>query len=124
VDIVISAVGPGAPAESITEAVAALGRGGVLVDVGGMMEHPPLDLFSMMCSGVWQRRRHAWVESPVFESALSRWSATAWWRSWLSLFAVCGWLTLDYLARTGRGVELIDDVGMRFVASACFRESS
>jgi alcohol dehydrogenase len=50
VDIAISSVGPGAPAESITEAIAALGRGGVLVDIGGMMEHPPLDLFSMMCS--------------------------------------------------------------------------
>ncbi len=50
VDIAISSVGPGAPAESVAQAISALRRGGVLVDIGGMMEHPPLDLFSMMCS--------------------------------------------------------------------------
>jgi threonine dehydrogenase-like Zn-dependent dehydrogenase len=50
VDIVIDALGPGAPAEAMLEAIAALARGGVLVDIGGMMERPGLDLFSMMCS--------------------------------------------------------------------------
>ena len=32
------------------EAIDSLRRGGVLVDIGGMMERPGLDLFSMMCS--------------------------------------------------------------------------
>jgi D-arabinose 1-dehydrogenase-like Zn-dependent alcohol dehydrogenase len=32
------------------EAVDSLARGGVLVDIGGMMERPGLDLFAMMCS--------------------------------------------------------------------------
>jgi alcohol dehydrogenase len=50
VDIVIDALGPGAPAESMLEAIDSLARGGVLVDVGGMMERPGLDLFAMMCS--------------------------------------------------------------------------
>jgi D-arabinose 1-dehydrogenase-like Zn-dependent alcohol dehydrogenase len=40
----------GAPAEAMLEATAALARGGVLVDIGGMMERPGLDLFSMMCA--------------------------------------------------------------------------
>ncbi|PXW25885.1 UNVERIFIED_CONTAM: alcohol dehydrogenase [Williamsia faeni] len=52
VDIVIDAVGPGAPAESMLDAIAALGRGGVAVDIGGMMEKPALDMFSMMCSQI------------------------------------------------------------------------
>ena len=50
VDIVIDALGPGAPAEAMLEAVDSLARGGVLVDIGGMMERPGLDLFAMMCS--------------------------------------------------------------------------
>lgn len=50
VDIVIDALGPGAPAETFQEAIGALARGGVAVDIGGMMEHPPLNLFAMMCS--------------------------------------------------------------------------
>ena len=50
VDIVIDALGPGAPAEAVLEAIASLGRGGVLVDIGGMMERPALDLFAMMCA--------------------------------------------------------------------------
>ncbi|MBY6681506.1 alcohol dehydrogenase catalytic domain-containing protein [Rhodococcus sp. BP-316] len=52
VDIVISSVGPGAPAESIIDALATLRRGGTAVDIGGMMERPALDLFSMMCSQI------------------------------------------------------------------------
>jgi hypothetical protein len=32
------------------EAIDSLVRGGVLVDIGGMMERPGLDLFAMMCS--------------------------------------------------------------------------
>ena len=50
VDIVIDAVGPGAPAEGMLEAIDSLARGGVLVDIGGMMERPGLDLFAIMCS--------------------------------------------------------------------------
>ncbi|WP_031265463.1 alcohol dehydrogenase catalytic domain-containing protein [Dietzia sp. UCD-THP] len=49
VDIVIDALGPGAPADSFLEAIGALERGGVAVDIGGMMEKPGLDLFAMMC---------------------------------------------------------------------------
>lgn len=49
VDIVIDALGPGAPADTLLEAISTLVRGGVAVDIGGMMEHPGLDLFAMMC---------------------------------------------------------------------------
>ncbi|EYT51867.1 hypothetical protein H483_0117990 [Dietzia sp. UCD-THP] len=45
----IDALGPGAPADSFLEAIGALERGGVAVDIGGMMEKPGLDLFAMMC---------------------------------------------------------------------------
>jgi D-arabinose 1-dehydrogenase-like Zn-dependent alcohol dehydrogenase len=50
VDAVISTLGPGSPKETLIEALSTLARGGVLVDIGGMMEHPELDLFHMMCS--------------------------------------------------------------------------
>lgn len=50
VDAVISTLGPGAPKETLLEALSTLARGGSLVDIGGMMEHPELDLFHMMCS--------------------------------------------------------------------------
>lgn len=50
VDIVVDCLGPGAPAESMLDAIKTLRRGGVAVDIGGMMERPALDLFSMMCS--------------------------------------------------------------------------
>lgn len=50
VDAVISTLGPGSPKETLLEALSTLSRGGVLVDIGGMMEHPELDLFHMMCS--------------------------------------------------------------------------
>lgn len=49
VDIVIDALGPGAPSDTFLEAVSVLARGGVAVDIGGMMEKPALDLFAMMC---------------------------------------------------------------------------
>jgi alcohol dehydrogenase len=49
-DIVIDALGPGAPAESFLDAIGTLARGGTAVDIGGMMEKPGLDLFSMMCA--------------------------------------------------------------------------
>lgn len=52
VDIVIDALGPGAPAESMLEAISTLRRGGIAVDIGGMMERPQLDMFSMMCSQI------------------------------------------------------------------------
>jgi len=50
VDAVVSTLGPGSPKETLLEALSTLARGGVLVDIGGMMEHPELDLFHMMCS--------------------------------------------------------------------------
>ena len=50
VDAVISTLGPGSPKETLLEALSTLSRGGILVDIGGMMEHPELDLFHMMCS--------------------------------------------------------------------------
>jgi threonine dehydrogenase-like Zn-dependent dehydrogenase len=50
VDIVIDALGPGAPAETFIEALSALARGGIAVDIGGMMEKPALDLFALMCA--------------------------------------------------------------------------
>ncbi len=49
VDVVIDALGPGAPSETLMDAVSVLVRGGVAVDIGGMMERPGLDLFAMMC---------------------------------------------------------------------------
>jgi D-arabinose 1-dehydrogenase-like Zn-dependent alcohol dehydrogenase len=52
VDIVIDALGPGAPAESMLEAISTLRRGGIAVDIGGMMERPQVDMFSMMCSQI------------------------------------------------------------------------
>ncbi|MBJ8344416.1 alcohol dehydrogenase catalytic domain-containing protein [Antrihabitans sp. YC2-6] len=52
VDIVIDALGPGAPAESMLEAISTLRRGGIAVDIGGMMERPQIDMFSMMCSQI------------------------------------------------------------------------
>ena len=50
VDVVISTLGPGSPKETLLEALATLARGGTLVDIGGMMEHPELDLFHLMCN--------------------------------------------------------------------------
>lgn len=50
VDAVISTLGPGSPKETLLESLSTLSRGGKLVDIGGMMEHPELDLFHMMCS--------------------------------------------------------------------------
>lgn len=50
VDAVVSTLGPGSPKETLLEALSTLARGGVLVDIGGMMETPELDLFHMMCS--------------------------------------------------------------------------
>lgn len=50
VDIVIDALGPGAPADTLQQALSTLARGGTAVDIGGMMEKPGLDLFAMMCA--------------------------------------------------------------------------
>lgn len=50
VDIVLDTLGPGSPKEALLEAVASLARGGTLVDIGGMMERPEVNLFAMMCS--------------------------------------------------------------------------
>lgn len=50
VDAVISTLGPGSPKETLLESLSTLSRGGKLVVIGGMMEHPELDLFHMMCS--------------------------------------------------------------------------
>ncbi len=50
VDIVIDALGPGAPSASFTEALSTLRRGGVAVDIGGMMERVEVDMFALMCA--------------------------------------------------------------------------
>ncbi|MDJ0418857.1 alcohol dehydrogenase catalytic domain-containing protein [Rhodococcus opacus] len=50
VDVVIDALGPGAPAEAYLDALGTLRRGGIAVDVGGMMERPQIDMISVMCN--------------------------------------------------------------------------
>ncbi|MGV0771883.1 alcohol dehydrogenase catalytic domain-containing protein [Mycobacterium syngnathidarum] len=50
VDIVLDCLGPGAPVTAFTRALSTLRRGGVAVDIGGMMERVEVDMFSMMCS--------------------------------------------------------------------------
>ncbi|KXX55878.1 alcohol dehydrogenase catalytic domain-containing protein [Rhodococcus sp. LB1] len=50
VDVVIDALGPGAPAEAYLDALTTLRRGGIAVDVGGMMERPALDMIMVMTS--------------------------------------------------------------------------
>ncbi|WP_068278990.1 alcohol dehydrogenase catalytic domain-containing protein [Aldersonia kunmingensis] len=50
VDAVIDCLGPGAPVASFTRALSALRRGGVAVDIGGMMERVEVDMFAMMCA--------------------------------------------------------------------------
>ncbi|MCG7632323.1 alcohol dehydrogenase catalytic domain-containing protein [Gordonia McavH-238-E] len=50
VDAVIDCLGPGAPVTSFTEALTTLRRGGVAVDIGGMMERVQVDMFAMMCA--------------------------------------------------------------------------
>ncbi|GCB44622.1 alcohol dehydrogenase catalytic domain-containing protein [Streptomyces sp. NL15-2K] len=51
-DILIDSLGPGSPEESFVEALSSLGRGGVAVNIGGMMGRPALDLFALMCSQI------------------------------------------------------------------------
>lgn len=48
-DIAIDALGPGAPASTSLEAIQALRRGGRFVDIGGMAEPLPLQMFQLMC---------------------------------------------------------------------------
>ena len=48
-DIFIDAVGPGAPHEITIAGIEALRRGGRMVDIGGMSEPLPLEMFKLMC---------------------------------------------------------------------------
>ena len=48
-DIFIDAVGPGAPHSTSLAGIDALRRGGRMVDIGGMSEPLPLQMFKMMC---------------------------------------------------------------------------
>lgn len=48
VDVVIDALAPDAPAEAYLEALSTLRRGGIAVDIGGMMERPAIDMISIM----------------------------------------------------------------------------
>ncbi|WP_207839666.1 alcohol dehydrogenase catalytic domain-containing protein [Williamsia soli] len=49
VDVVIDALAPEAPAEAYLQALSTLRRGGIAVDIGGMMERPAIDMISVMC---------------------------------------------------------------------------
>ncbi|GAA1996797.1 alcohol dehydrogenase catalytic domain-containing protein [Microbacterium pumilum] len=48
-DIFIDAVGPGAPKEITLAGIESLRRGGRMVDIGGMSEDLPLEMFRLMC---------------------------------------------------------------------------
>jgi alcohol dehydrogenase len=48
-DVFIDAVGPGAPHEITLSGIEALRRGGRMVDIGGMSEDLPLQMFKLMC---------------------------------------------------------------------------
>jgi threonine dehydrogenase-like Zn-dependent dehydrogenase len=48
-DIFIDAVGPGAPHSTSLAGIDALRRGGRMVDIGGMSEPLPLEMFRLMC---------------------------------------------------------------------------
>lgn len=48
-DIFIDAVGPGAPKETTLAGIDSLRRGGRMVDIGGMSEPLPLEMFRLMC---------------------------------------------------------------------------
>lgn len=48
-DIFIDAVGPGAPKEITLAGIESLRRGGRMVDIGGMSEELPLEMFRLMC---------------------------------------------------------------------------
>jgi alcohol dehydrogenase len=48
-DIFIDAVGPGAPHSTSLAGINALRRGGRMVDIGGMSEPLPLEMFRLMC---------------------------------------------------------------------------
>jgi len=49
VDVAIDCLGPEAPAEAFLAALSTLRRGGVAIDIGGMMGHPEIDMISIMC---------------------------------------------------------------------------
>ena len=48
-DAFIDAVGPGAPHEITVSGINSLRRGGRMVDIGGMSEELPLNMFKLMC---------------------------------------------------------------------------
>lgn len=51
-DVVLEALGPGAPAQASMDAIMATSRGGTIVTVGGMDEKLPIDPIWLMCSGI------------------------------------------------------------------------
>jgi len=52
VDAVLDTLGPGAPAQAMTDALGALRRGGRLVDVGGMSAPIEVNMHALMCAQV------------------------------------------------------------------------
>ena len=52
VDMVLDAIGPGAPSQATLDCIAALRRGGTLVEVGAMHDPVALNLHQMMCAQV------------------------------------------------------------------------
>jgi alcohol dehydrogenase len=52
VDVVLDAIGPGAPSKATLDCIAALRRGGTLVEVGAMHDPVSLNLHQMMCAQV------------------------------------------------------------------------
>ncbi len=51
-DVVLDALGPGAPVEASMDAIMATSRGGSIVTVSGMDEKLPFDAIWLMCSGI------------------------------------------------------------------------
>lgn len=48
-DVFIDAIGPGAPKQTSLDGIDSLRRGGRMVDIGGMSEPLPLEMFRLMC---------------------------------------------------------------------------
>ncbi|MEI4271137.1 alcohol dehydrogenase catalytic domain-containing protein [Klenkia sp. LSe6-5] len=51
-DVLIDALAPDAPAQAMVDAVSGLRRGGIAVNIGGMMEPAPLNVLWMMTAGI------------------------------------------------------------------------
>lgn len=52
VDLVVDTLGPGAPASAVTDAIDCLHRGGQVVNVGGVSDLVPMNLFKLMAAQV------------------------------------------------------------------------